>query len=153
MDQLDAKIISESKTLVALVQDADAATAKLDTATAVSVEIASTIRTKLLVDEVEEVSLQLHYSEQDGASIIAVANQDVQINYRALTLKRKACDINLDGDTDSDPGQPIRSSLREYDNLMSRKVQSAPENKKLGKSKFPKIMDREIARKLFNDQV
>lgn len=151
MDKLDAKIISASKTLVALVQDADAATAKLDTTTAWSVEIASTICTKILVDEVEEVSLD--YSEQDGAGIIAVANKDVQINQRALTLKRKACDINLDGDTDSDPGQSIRSSLWEYDNRMSCNVHSAPENKKLGKSKFPKIMDREIARKLFNDQV
>lgn len=145
MDKLDAKIKSETEALVDLVRDADAATAKLDTSTAWSIEIASTIRTKLLVDEVEE---------QDGAGIIAVADEDVQkINYRALTLKRKACDINIDGDTDSDPGQSIRSSLREYDILMSRKGHSAPENKKRGKQKFLRIIVDGVARKLFNDQL
>lgn len=152
IDELDAKIESATDTLVALKRDADAATAKLDMTTAWSIEIASTIRAKQLFEEAGELSLD--YSEQDGACIIAVAGEDGQkINHRALTLKRKASDINLDGDADSDPGQSIRSSLREYDILMSRKGHSAPENKKLGKPKFSRITDEHIVRKLMYDQV
>ena len=54
-------------------------------------------------------------------------------------LKRKACDINLDGDTDHDHGQSIRSSLREYDILMNRKENKSHGNM-MENQKFSKIV-------------
>ncbi len=181
MDDLNAKIHSAAKTLSELKQDADIATSIIDTTTALSVEIAATSYTTLLFEEIEtfvcdtsanlypysphapgsgqkeSINSNAHLREEKWKRVLslgAAVGVDVEkIDQRGLTFKRKACDISFDGDdTDCDHGQSIRASLREYDILMSRKGQSDPENKKLGKPKFSRVLDEEIVRKLFKDQ-
>lgn len=150
-DILDVRIQSATEDLVDLTRDADAATSKLDATTALSVEIATASYATLVFDQItasvgvsstnvypHSPDASVRDSEKESASNskmqpsekrwkeVVALGADVGVDVeefhpRGWALKRKACDINLDGDTDHHHGQSIRSSLREYDILMNRK--------------------------------
>lgn len=167
-DLLDARIQSATEILVDLKRDADAATSKLDATTALSVENATASYATLVFEEAnmyprspyasvsscEKESAnnsKVQPSEKRWHEVVALG-ADVGVDVEkfhphGLILKRKACDINLDGDTDHDHGQSIRSSLREYDILMNRKGNRCHGNMRENR-KFSKVVIDGVCGKL-----
>ena len=168
-DLLDARIQAATETLVDLKRDADVATSKLDATTALSVENATASYATLAFEEISMyvgASSANMYPHSPYASVrscekesannsnvqpsekrwheVVALGADVGVDVekfhpRGLILKRKACDINLDGDTDHDHGQSIRSSLREYDILVNRKGNKSHGNMRENR-KFSKVV-------------
>lgn len=177
-DLLDARIQSATDTLVDLTREADAAMSKLDATTALSVENATASYATLVFEEITTsvgVSSANVYPHSPYASVRSMEKESVnnskvqpsekrwnevvalgadvgvdveKFHPHGLILKRKACDINLDGDTDHDHGPAsIRSSLREYDLLMNRKGNKSPGNM-MKNRKFSKVVVNGVCGKM-----
>jgi len=162
MHELDTKITEAAKTQAELSRVAEASELKLDNDTVVALTIAASVCAQALFeqsihapsDKLQSLSAPLNSSNdkddhwlEDGAkySNRSSASKATPCN---LPSKRKACAINLDGNEHLQ-SISIRTSLREYDNLMSRKARSDPENK--GKEKYSRVLDNEVVKKLFVD--
>jgi hypothetical protein len=151
---------------------------KLDATTALSVENATASYATLVCEEIamsvgvsstnvyphspyasvrsmekESVNnLKVQPSEKRWNEVVALG-ADVGVDVEkfhphGLILKRKASDVNLDGDIDHDHGPAsIRSSLREYDLLMNRKGNKSPGNM-MKNQKFSKVVVNGVCGKM-----
>ncbi len=162
MHELDTNITEAAETQDKLSQVAEASELKLDNDTVVSLTIAASVCAQALFEQSihalspksQSLSAPLYSSNdkddhwlEDGAkhSNQRSASEATPCN---LSSKRKACAINLDGNEHLQ-SISIRTSLRKYDNLMSRKARSDPENK--GKEKYSRVLYNEVVKKLFVD--
>lgn len=195
MLDLDANISAAEETQAELSQQAEASELKLDRATAMSVNIATSIHAHLLFEQsickdnvnswsppFHSIVMEHHHHNHPPLEECNTANnskaenplsylppkqtvRDVQEKKKifkpkqaardikrklgnifkpkqaARDNKRKLGNINLDGNIGSiehEHLQSIRSSLREYDSLMSRKAHSDPEN--IATKKFSRVL-------------